>query len=213
MHTEAPGSGRRLGAGADDGVASGAWRVVGETVYPKGDNPLGNPFYGYRTTDLVLPDGRSARYHGILVGDVVFAVPMEEDLTTHLIRQPRPNARAPLAADVPAYLELPGGSVHPGLGLAASVDREMCQEIGLRARTIEQIGVLMTSVGVSEERDTIFLATDLYSAGDDDHDEPTEQSIELVSEPFGRLYDQVRTGAVPVSAQTLASLTLVAARL
>jgi ADP-ribose pyrophosphatase len=191
----------------------GDWKVTRDRLYEPGDNPLGNPFYGYRTTDLLLPDGRSATYHGILVGDIVHAAPLEDDLTIHLISQPRPNARTTADRDVPAVLELPGGAADPGLGLAASADRELCQEIGCRAGTLEQLGVLMTAVGVSDERDTIFLATSLYLATDHDHDEATEQSIVVVSEPFGRLYDRLRHGRAPASAQTVAALTLVAARL
>lgn len=191
----------------------GDWQVNGERLYVPGDNPLGNPFYGYRRTDLTLPDGRPATYHGILVGDIVLAVPMEDDLTIHLIRQPRPNARALADRAVPEVLELPGGAADPVLGLAASADQELCQEIGRRSRKLEQVGVLMTAVGISNERDTIFLATSLYPATDNEHDEATEQSIVVVSEPFGSLYDRLRTGSLPVSAQTLAALTLVAALL
>lgn len=191
----------------------GDWQVISERLYVPGDNPLGNPFYGYRTTDLKLPDGRPATYHGILVGDIVHAVPLEDDLTIHLIRQPRPNARTLADRDVPTVLELPGGAADPVLGLAASADQELCQEIGRRSHKLEQVGVLMTAVGISDERDNIFLATSLYPATDDEHDEATEQSIVVVSEPFGSLYDRLCTASLPVSSQTLAALTLVAALL
>lgn len=194
-------------------MTMGGWRVIDETVHAKGENPMGNPFYGYRRSQLTLPDGRPATYHGVLIGDVVLAVPMEDDLTVHLIRQRRPNARALTDRDVPAVLELPGGGAHPGLSLAASVDLEMCQEIGRRATRLEQIGVLLTAVGIADERDTIFLATGLYPAVDEHHDEPTEQDIEVVSDGFGRLYDRVRAGRAPVSAQTIAALALLSARL
>lgn len=191
----------------------GNWRVVDETVYDKGSNPLGNTFYGYRRIDLRLPDGRPAVYHGVLVGEVVLAVPLEEDLTVHLVSQRRPNARTAAQPEVPLVLELPGGGAEPGLTLAASVDNEMCQEIGLRARSLERLGELMTAVGIADERDTIFLATGLYPAVDDDHDEATEQDLVVVSEPFGRLYDRIRDGSAPVAAQTVAALALLAARL
>ncbi|MGW5666923.1 NUDIX domain-containing protein [Micromonospora sp. NPDC003776] len=191
----------------------GDWQVVDETLYSKGANPLGNTFYGYRRTQLRLPDGRPAVYHGVILGEVVFAVPLEEDLTVHLVAQRRPNARTPAERDVPCVLELPGGGPDPSLSLAASAEKEMCQEIGRRARQMEQLGVLMTAVGIADERDTIFLATGLYPAVDESHDEATEQDLVVVSEPFGRLYDRIRDGSAPVSGQTVAALALLAARL
>src|SRR5882757_416607 len=101
------------------------WTVTGETVWPKGDNPFGNRFYGYRETNLVLPDGRLATYFGNLVGHCVHAVAVEDDLTTYLVRQSRPNVRAIGQMTVPITLELPGGFADPDLGLEGSAREEV----------------------------------------------------------------------------------------
>src|SRR5689334_11673674 len=101
------------------------WQVVKEKVYPKGpqrrNNPFRNRFYGYRQTDLVLPDGRPATYHGVLIPNCVHLVAIEDDLTTYLVRQDRPNARRSGSLVVPKTLELPGGFAKDGLSLEDAV--------------------------------------------------------------------------------------------
>jgi ADP-ribose pyrophosphatase len=189
------------------------WQIAGEQIYPKGDNPFDNRFFGYRRTDLVLPDGRSATYHGVLVGDIVHAVPIDDDLTTYLIRQHRPNARANGSSDVPCLLELPGGVVEPKLGIEQSLHQELRQEVGKRAKTLTKLGVLHPAIGLSDECDTIFLATGLSSERDIHHNEATEQDLVVVAEPFGVLYDRICNSNEPVSAQTVAAMALAAARL
>lgn len=189
------------------------WKVTGDQIYPKGDNPFGNRFFGYRSTSLELPDGRPAIYHGVTIEDIVHAVPIEDDMTTYLILQPRPNARRLNQPDVPRILELPGGVLNPVLGHTGSVELEMRQEISRTASTITQLGVLLPSPGVSNERDTIFMATGLSIASDPTHDEATEQDLIVIDRPFGELFDSVRNGREPVSAQTVAALAMAATRL
>lgn len=189
------------------------WLIVGEHVHGRRDNPFDNPFYGYRRTDIVLPDGRPATYHGVLVGDMVHALPIEDDLTVHLVVQHRPNARRHDELEIPVVLELPGGAADPRLGLHGSADLELCQEVGMRARRLQQVGTLFPAVGLSDERDHVFLATGLYPATDPDHDEATEQDLRVVTRTFGAVYDEITRGVQPVCARTLSALAIIAQRL
>lgn len=101
------------------------WSVAGKQVYPKGENPLDNDFYGYQVTELLLPNGQPARYHGIDVGDCVHVVAVEPDETTYLVRQKRPNVMAIGAKEVPETLELPGGFADPAKSLEDSAQEEI----------------------------------------------------------------------------------------
>jgi hypothetical protein len=188
------------------------WRVNDEIIYPSGNNPFNNRFYGYRDVHLTLPDGRLATYHGVVVPPCVHIVAVENDGTSYLVRQDRPNVMEPGAREVPQTLELPGGFARPELSLEGSAQGELAQEIGKSAGTLVKVGVLFPSHGISSERDTIFLGTDLEDFRTAS-DEATEQDLSVVSGPFGELYDALRQETMngnPISAQTFAAMSLAA---
>jgi 8-oxo-dGTP pyrophosphatase MutT (NUDIX family) len=193
-----------------------SWRISNETVYPKGDNPLGNKFYGYRSTELVLPDGRPATYHGVIVSPCVHIVTFDNEGKTHLVQQSRPNARRLGPTVIPTTLELAGGFANPD-DIEGSAHQELAEELGLKAESLEWIGQLYPSAGVSNETDNIYLATDLTQQEEQlGSGEATEQDMRIVHEPFGKLYREVIDQASwgnPASAQTLAAMAMVAVRL
>lgn len=188
------------------------WEITGEEVFDARNNPLDNPFYGYRRTKLRLPDGQRATYHGLIVSDTVHVVAVEDDLTTYLVRQKRPNAMGINQKDIPEVLELPGGFADERYDLAASANRELEEEAGLHASNLEHIGTLYPSVGVSNEKDHIFLGRLLEPVASPTG-EATEQGLQVVSGPFGKLYDELLHSPGTVSAQTVAALSLASVRL
>src|SRR5882724_1801578 len=137
------------------------WSITKETVLPPGDNPLDNQHYGYRVLNLLLGDGQKAIYHGLVVPDCVHVVALEDDETTYLVRQSRPNVMPIGATTVPETLELPGGFAHPTVTLADSAQMELGQEIGRSAGVLARVGINWPYPGISNERDHIFLGTDL----------------------------------------------------
>ncbi len=193
------------------------WKILREKVMPRGarrrDNPFRNRFYGYRQTDLELPDGRKATYHGVLIPECVHIVALEDDLTTYLVRQSRPNARQAGSLVIPKTLELPGGFAKEGLTLEAAAQNELAGEIKRYAGTMEKVGVILPSAGISNERDHIFMGTKLTPVVSAEEVEATEQDMRIVSGPFGKLYDSLLQSRSPVSAQTLAAMGMVARRL
>ena len=186
------------------------WKVEEEQILPKGENPLGNPFYGYRKIGLLLPDGRQATYHGLVVPECVHVVAVHDDETTFLVRQSRPNVMSVGATKVPETLELPGGFRNPNKSLEDSAQEELEEEIGLHADIMIGAGSILPSVGVSNERDHIFLGRELTPTTQAASDEATEQDMRIVSDKFGKLYDQILREKLPVSAQTVAALAKVA---
>jgi 8-oxo-dGTP pyrophosphatase MutT (NUDIX family) len=187
-----------------------AWSVKRESVYPKGNNPFGNPFYGYRKIDLTLPEGREASYYGVVVPPCVHVVALEDDETTYLVRQQRPNTMPLGGTSVPETLELPGGFAHPAQTLVASAAQELREETGRDAASMRPVGTLYPSTGVSSEQDHIFIGTELSAAERPNDQEITEIGMGLVSGRFGDLYMQMLTERLPVSAQTLAAMAKVA---
>jgi len=191
------------------------WKVIGEELYRKGvdKNPLGNKHYGYRKVFLELPDGREGVYFGVDVSRCVHIVPVEDDLTTYLVWQSRPNAMLPGGKKVPRFLEFPGGFRSRRLNLENSAQLELTQEIGRYAGKITKLGVILPSVGLSNERDHIYLGEKLEQTKIIVSEEPTEQDIRVESFNFGTIYDRTRKSKVPVSAQTLSALSMAEAML
>ncbi len=100
-----------------------------------------------------------------------------------LTRQPRE------AAGEPSSLESPAGKLDvPGEEPLATAKRELAEEIGKQAGSWEEIFVFFTSPGFSDEREWLYLATDIT-----DTDEPAEaeenERIEIVPWPLGKLDD------------------------
>lgn len=187
--------------------------MASERLFPKGRNPFGNNFYGYLARELVLPDGQEATYHGLDIPPCVHIVAIDPDETTYLIRQDRPNVMRLGETIIPQVLELPGGFAKAHTPLPESAQAELNEEISLHAGNLEHIGTLWPSVGVSNEQDHIFLGTDLSPVHVSGELEATEQSLEVMAVNFGQIYDEVRRGHQPASAQMLAALSLAAARL
>jgi ADP-ribose pyrophosphatase len=84
----------------------------------------------------------------------VGVLPLHDDGTVTLIRQLRPA--------VGSYLvEVPAGRLAPGEDPEDCGYRELSEETGLRASTIESLGTLHTSPGIADETIHLFLATGL----------------------------------------------------
>ncbi len=186
------------------------WKVDSERLYPKIDNPLGNFFYGYREIKLTLPDGQGANYFGVVVEKCVHVVALEDDDTTYLVRQSRPNVMEVGGRKVPETLELPGGFANPQMSLEDSAQAEVEEEIHRHADSLVKVGILWPSVGVSNEQDHIFLGRELSEITDNNSAEATEQDARIVDGKFSELYEQMLRERLPVSAQTLAAMAKVA---
>lgn len=119
-----------------------------------------------------------------------------------LVRQPRPAVGE---ADV---LELPAGLLDKaGEPPIATAARELTEEIGMAAGSIEPLHVFWSSVGSFDEEVHLFLATDLRPAAADSGE---NERIEIVRWPLTAL-----DGAIAQSrdAKTLIGLLLLRRRL
>ncbi len=107
--------------------------------------------------DLQFSNGEARRYErlrGTRVGAVI-VVPMLDDDRVILIRE--------YAAGLHRYeIGLPKGRVEPGESLLDGANRELKEEIGYGARTLELVKALSLAPAYMSHMTQIVLATDLY---------------------------------------------------
>lgn len=88
----------------------------------------------------------------------------------HLVAQPRE------VVGEQALEELPAGKLDPGEAPEVAARRELIEEIGMRAGTLELLATVYASPGFTDETFHLFLGTNLTSesAGEPDEDERIE---------------------------------------
>lgn len=120
--------------------------------------------------DLRFADGREANYERLRSGGrgAVLVVPMLDAGTVLMVRE--------YAAAVDRYeLTLPKGSLEDGESIEAAANRELMEEIGYGARTIEPLKAMTLAPGYFTHSTHIVLARDLYPQRlEGDEPEPLE---------------------------------------
>lgn len=135
---------------------------------------------------------------------VVVIVPLTEDGDIILVRQYR------LAAEQ-ALLELPAGIVDPedDGDFEAAAQRELQEEISMKAREMTPLGGFYASPGFLTEYIHVFLARGLEESSlDADEDE----DIVVIRMPFTEALRLVETGGI-IDAKSVAGILLAARRL
>ncbi|HVX10921.1 MAG TPA: NUDIX hydrolase [Pirellulales bacterium] len=103
----------------------------------------------YRTDDGTVHEREVARHPG-----AVTVLPLVAPDRVCLIR----NFRVAVGQTL---VELPAGTLEPGEDPAATARRELEEETGYRADTIDKLCEFFMSPGILSERMIVFLATDL----------------------------------------------------
>jgi NTP pyrophosphohydrolases including oxidative damage repair enzymes len=119
---------------------------------------FGGKIFNVDVEQVVLPNGIPAireivRHHG-----AVAIIPFTKDGKMIFVRQ----WRAPMQQET---LEIPAGKIdaNEGSDLKEVALREMNEELGLTTDNLKEVTSFFSSPGYSDERDTIFMATDLES--------------------------------------------------
>jgi 8-oxo-dGTP pyrophosphatase MutT (NUDIX family) len=124
-------------------------------------------------------DGETAERE-VVVHPGAVAVVAHDDLHVHLVRQPRE------AVGEARLLELPAGKLDvEGESELECAQRELAEEIGMRASEWSELKRFYTSPGFAREQVTIFLATGLERVPD--HAPDPEERLEAVEWPLSRL--------------------------
>jgi ADP-ribose pyrophosphatase len=160
--------------------------------------------------DIVLmPDGgRSERDIVVHPGAVVVA-PLDAEGRLLFVTQ----FRLPVGG---ALLELPAGTldVHGGEfeDPLVAAHRELEEETGYRARSMERIGGFWSAPGFSTEYLTLYLATDLHAAGADRLDPDEDENLRLSRIPWRDAVAAVESGVIE-DAKSIAGILMLARRL
>ncbi|REJ78946.1 MAG: NUDIX hydrolase [Acidobacteria bacterium] len=128
-------------------------------------------------------------------------VPYFEDGTIALVSQYRHPAGKPL-------LELPAGSIDPGESAEECASREVREEVGVKAGSLEFLTEFYVSPGFLSEKMTVFLATELtHDPADGDDDE----FIDVVRMPLAEAAQLARSGRL-CDAKTMLGVLLAETR-
>ena len=115
-----------------------------------------------------------------------------------------------------AFAKLPAGTLDEHDGEIedplAAAHRELEEETGFRAGSMERIGGFWSAPGFSTEYLTLYLATDLHAAGDDRLAPDLDEDLCLVVLPLADAVEAVEAGLIE-DAKSIAGILQVARRL
>lgn len=155
-----------------------------------------------RVDDVTLPDGRTSTREIVGHPGAVAAVPVTTDGEVLLVRQWRHPAEQ-------ALLEIPAGTREEGEEPVQTLRRELAEEIGHAAGTIELLAEVFVAPGYSTELIGLYLATDLQPA---DADADEDENIEIVRMRLRDAIRMCRDGELADS-KTVAALLLAGVRM
>jgi len=158
--------------------------------------------FNVRVDEVVVRPGTTSRLDIVDHPDAVTILPLDAEGNVWFIRQYRHAAGQVL-------LELPAGTLKPDEEPAPAANRELQEEIGMRAEQLESLATFYLAPGYSTEKMHVFLATGL-SASALDQDEDEDITIDKV--PLARVLALAEGGAL-VDAKSLVAVLVAARRL
>jgi 8-oxo-dGDP phosphatase len=151
------------------------------------------------------PDGTRFERELVRHPGAVSVVPLHDDQTVVLVRQYRAAVDAEL-------LEIPAGKRDVAdEPLEETANRELAEEVGLHAATLEPLCTFHNSIGFSDELSHIFLGTDLTEA-QLDLQGIEEEHMQIVRMPLAEAMHLVETSEI-TDAKTVLGLLTTARRL
>jgi len=155
-----------------------------------------------RVDKVRLPSGRTTTREIVEHRGAVVIVALDDQERVLLVRQYRKPVEKTL-------LELPAGTLEVSENPEDCAFRELQEETGYRAATLETLATFYAAPGYCDEHLYLYLATDLHreviGAAED-------ESIEVVLLPLDEALSRVRRGEI-CDAKSIAGLLLVADRL
>jgi ADP-ribose pyrophosphatase len=171
------------------------------------DLPSRRVVYDGRIVRLVIeesrsPEGAPRRREIVEHADGAAVVAIDAQGDVLLVRQQRPAVGS-------SMLELPAGIVDPGETPRVCARRELEEETGYTADTLELLASFYSSPGFCTERLHVFLATDARNARAASSD--ADEELELVRMPVARALELLASGEI-ADAKTLVGLLAFQAR-
>ena len=150
---------------------------------------------GLRVDEVRLPDGTSTKREVVEHRGAVAIVGLLPGPQVVLVRQ----WRHPVGK---ALLEIPAGKLEAGEHPLECAHRELMEEAGYRAGTLEPLATFYSSPGFTDELLHAFLATDLQLAGEA---ADPDEFIQLVPMDWGEAVSMCEDGRI-MDAKTILSI-------
>lgn len=166
-----------------------------------------SPFTTIRVDEVAMPDGTTSTREIAEHPSAVGAVVIDDDDHVVLLRQYRHSLRQ-------HFLEIPAGKLDAGdEPPEEAMQRELAEEIEMRAGTLTTLLCYTNSAGWTTEQTTVYLATNTaHEPRPDGFElEAEEADMEVVRLPFDDAIDMVRSGDI-VDSKTVIGLLAVADR-
>ena len=158
---------------------------------------------------IVLPDGSESERAVVVHPGAVVVAALDSDGRLLFVTQYRVPSRG-------AMLELPAGTLDTHKGVVedplVAAHRELEEETGYRAGSMERIGGFWSAPGFSTEYLTLYLATDLHAAGEDRLSPDQDENLRLSRLPWRDAVAAAESGAIE-DAKSIAGIMLLARRL
>lgn len=146
--------------------------------------------------DVELPDGKKSIREVVRHPGAVCVIPIDENENVIMIKQ----FRYPFSQ---VLYEIPAGKLEIGEDPLEAAIRELEEESGAVAESIEYIGTMYTTVAILDEKIHMYLATGLtYKNAHPDDGE----FLEVEKIPLKTLVDMVMDGKIPDSKTQIAIL-------
>lgn len=156
---------------------------------------------GLRVDDVQLPGGRRSQREIVEARGAVGIVALDAQENLLLVRQ----FRKPVEQEM---WEIPAGTLEPGEPPLECARRELAEETGYRAETIEPMLSFYTSPGFCDEEMHLFLALRLTPGQQSLED---DESLWVSKVPLARALEMVRAGEI-VDAKTILGILLMLQR-
>jgi ADP-ribose pyrophosphatase len=163
-----------------------------ESVY-RGD------YLKVRMDTVALPNGEVANREIVEHPGAIAVVPVDADGQVVLVRQ----YRYPIGE---ITLEIPAGKLEWGESPEVCTQREMAEEVGLKAAKLERLTEIVPAPGYSNERLVLFKATGLEAV---EHASDPDEFLEVVRMPLKEALKLVKKGEI-TDAKTIIGLNWVA---
>ena len=151
---------------------------------------------------VTLPNGETVELEIIHHPGAAAVVPMKDAKTVLLVRQYRHAAGGYM-------LEIPAGKLDHGEDPRDCAARELEEEIGFRASSLEPVISFFTTPGFTDEVIHVFLATGLMPGR---QNLGRDEVLQVIAMPLERAIDQIGEGGIR-DAKTIAGLQSVYLRL
>jgi ADP-ribose pyrophosphatase len=153
--------------------------------------------FDIQEVQIVMPNKKQHHYQMVDHADSVTILPVDEKGQIWFVSQYRVGANADL-------LELPAGVIEQGETPLECARREVQEEIGMAARSMQSLGSFFLAPGYCNEVNHVFLARELFASSlAQDEDE----FLNISSLRIEQVYQMAHAGKIQ-DAKSLAALLL-----